>query len=235
MPREKDLKRLVRARMKKTGEAYTTARAQVLKKPRKPAPAAITQAERLTRPADYAAVAGMNDAAVKEKTGRNWAEWVRTLDAHDAHAMSHREIAKLVSTTYGAPSWWTQTVTVGYERIRGLRVRGQQRNGTFGATKSRTFDVPVATLFNAWVDPTIRRRWLDEPGVKVRTATPPKSIRLGWHDGTIIAVGFTAKGARKSMVALEHAKLPDRETADRVKRYWAERLEALGDALRAEE
>ena len=34
MPRNKDLKRLVRARMKKTGEAYTSARAQILKKPK---------------------------------------------------------------------------------------------------------------------------------------------------------------------------------------------------------
>ena len=36
MPRQKDLKRLVRARMEKTGEAYTAARAQVLRKPRTP-------------------------------------------------------------------------------------------------------------------------------------------------------------------------------------------------------
>ena len=32
MPTGKDLKRLVRARMKKTGESYTAARAQLLKK-----------------------------------------------------------------------------------------------------------------------------------------------------------------------------------------------------------
>src|SRR3954467_11720027 len=36
MPKQKDLKRLVRARMQKTGEAYTAARAQVLRKPRTP-------------------------------------------------------------------------------------------------------------------------------------------------------------------------------------------------------
>ena len=222
MPRQKDLKRLVRARMEKTGEAYTAARAQVLKK------------ARLTRaPAskDYAELAGMADAPVKEKTGRTWEEWVRTLDKHGADQMPHREIATLVSTTYKVPSWWTQTVTVGYERIRGLRVRGQQRNGTFGMTKSRTFNVPVTTLFDAWTDPHVRRRWLDEPGVKVRTATAPKSIRLGWPDGTIVAVGFTAKGAGKSTVALEHAKLPDRESAEQLKRYWTERLEALGNSM----
>lgn len=32
MPKDKDLKRLIRARMRKTGEPYTTARSQLLKK-----------------------------------------------------------------------------------------------------------------------------------------------------------------------------------------------------------
>jgi hypothetical protein len=231
MPREKDLKRLVRARMKKTGEAYTAARAQILRKPRKNA-SRLTDSVRLTpAPKDLAALAGMSDAAVKEKTGRDWKEWVRTLDGHDAHAMTHREIATLVSTTYKAPSWWTQTVTVGYERIKGLRARGQGRDGAYEATKSRTFNVPVATLFDAWTDAAVRRRWLGEPGVTVRTATAPKSIRLGWSDGTIVAVGFTAKGASKSAVALAHTKLPDRDAAARLKQYWTERLEALGELL----
>ena len=37
MPHNKDLKRLIRSRMSKTGEAYTSARAQILKKPKSPA------------------------------------------------------------------------------------------------------------------------------------------------------------------------------------------------------
>ena len=73
MTTDKDLKRLVRARMKKTGEAYTAARAQVLRKSAKP-----------TKPApEYAKLAGMADDVVKEKTGRTWTEWVRALDAHE--------------------------------------------------------------------------------------------------------------------------------------------------------
>jgi hypothetical protein len=48
MPRDKDFKRLVRARMKKTGEAYTTARTHLLeksdkRKPHKPAPAHVSR------------------------------------------------------------------------------------------------------------------------------------------------------------------------------------------------
>ncbi len=232
MPREKDLKRLVRARMKKTGEAYTTARAQVLRKPRRKKRPSGQAPSRLTPPAaptqkQYAELAGMSNAIILEKTGRTWEDWVHVLDGHGADRMAHSEIAKLLSTTYKVPSWWTQMVTVGYERLKGLRDRGQRRDGTYEASKSRTFDVPVATLFEAWADAKVRRRWLDEPGLMVRTATAPKSMRLGWPDGTIIAVGFTAKGPAKSAVALAHTKLPDRETADRLKRYWAESLETL--------
>jgi hypothetical protein len=232
MTQNKDLKRLVRARMKKTGEAYTAARAQITAKPKakSPAPVAIPVAP----PSDYAALAGMSDESVKAKTGCTWDRWVRALDHHGAEQMSHRDIAALVNSKYKIDRWWSQSVVVGYERIKGLRVRGQGRNGRFEATKSRTFDVPVTRLFEAWADPTARRRWLNGAGVKVRTATAPKSIRLDWSDGDmsgIVAVGFTAKGRSKSAVALAHAKLPDRETADRLKQYWSERLDALGEVL----
>ena len=220
MPANKDLKRLVRARMKKTGEAYTAARWHITTKP-KPASKSL----------DYAALAGMSDEKVKEKTGCTWDRWVHALDRKGAEKMSHRDISALVHEKYKIDGWWSQTVTVGYERIKGLRARGQRRDGTYEAGKSRTFNVPVTKLFEAWADAGVRRRWLDGAAVKVRTATAPKSMRLGWTDGSIIAVGFAAKGKSKSSVALSHEKLPDRETANRLKEYWSERLDALREVL----
>jgi hypothetical protein len=247
MPRQKDLKRLVRARMKKTGEAYTTARAQIVRKPRAkiaalpaaapvPASGSASRATTVTHPEpkDYAKLAGMSDAVIKEKTGCTWERWVRALDHYGAAEMSHRDIAALVKEKYDTPSWWTQTVTVGYERIKGLRARGQQRSGTFTMTRSRTFNVDVTTLFSAWADAGRRKHWLNEASVKVRTATAPKSMRLNWSDGSIVAVGFYAKGPTKASVAVEHTKLPDRETADRLKQYWSERFDALAGVLAAE-
>ena len=235
MPRQKDLKRLVRARMKKTGEAYTTARAQIIKKTAtKKTSASATSAPVAAAPAkkiDYAALAGMSDAAVKEKTGCTWKAWVGALDYHGAAKMSHAEIAKLIRAEFGVGSWWTQSVAVGYERIKGLRARGQQRDGTYGATKSRTFNVPVETLFDAWKNASTRARWLPGQVVRVRTATAPKSMRLDWTDGSIIAVGFVPKGKTKSSVALEHTKLADRETVARFKEFWSDRLSALNELL----
>lgn len=214
MPSRKDLKRLVRARMVKTGEAYTAARAQVLKKSGR-----------------YAALAGMADAKVEAKTGRTWEEWTRVLDGYGAVNMEHRDVAQMVSDKYNVPDWWTQTVTVGYERIKCLRAMGQRRDGTYEASKSRTFNVSVSVLFDAWADAKVRGHWLNESGVKVRTATKPKTMRLGFADGTIVPVGFMAKGKSKSSVSVQHTKLPDRTAADGLKRYWSDRLDALGEVL----
>ena len=245
MPRNKDLKRLVRTRMSKTGEAYTTARAHVMRKtraktrtaaaPGSPPAAAASSNGKVAAPApsDYATIAGMTDDIIKEKTGCTWERWVYALDRHHADEMSHKEIAALVNTKYKVGPWWGQMVTVGNERIKGLRARGQRRDGSFEAGKSRTYNVPVETLFEAWANARTRKRWLDGASVKVRTATAPKSMRLGWEDGTIIAVGFMPKGDSKSAVALAHMKLPDKATANRMKEYWGERLDALGAVLAA--
>jgi hypothetical protein len=226
MPTNKDFKRLVRGRMQKTGEAYTTARAHLLAQ--KPAAA--------VRPAaiDYAKLAGRSDAVLKDKTGCTWKRWVKALDHAQAYTWSHREIATYVHEKYKMPGWWAQTVTVGYERIKGLRAVGQRRDGSFEASKSRTFAVPLVRLYRAFHDSRTRARWLPGVDLTVRTATRGKSMRITWPDRTSVEVGFTSKGPAKSQVALSHVKLPDRAAQTRVKQYWADRLDALKEILAPE-
>ena len=97
----------------------------------------------------------------------------------------------------------------------------------YKASKSKTFNVPLKTLFRSWADSGMRRRWLDDVKTVVRTATAPKSMRLQWPDGTIVAIWFTAKGGAKSVVALAHTKLRDKAASDKAKTYWGDRLDAL--------
>ena len=224
MPTHKDLKRLVRRRMQKTGESYTAARAQLVKtRVSSPAAPAVEP--------DYAALAGMSDAAVKAATGCNWKRWVAALDRVNAHTWPHRQIAEYVHTKFKVQAWWTQTVTVGYERIRGLRAIGQRRGGSYEATKSRTFPVPVSRLFEAFAEARPRARWL--PGVKltVRKATPHRSVRITWDDGTSVEVWLTAKGPGRSSAQVAHRKLPSRESVILTKAFWTERLDALETLL----
>jgi uncharacterized protein YndB with AHSA1/START domain len=144
--------------------------------------------------------------------------------------MSHREIAALVRDKFKTEPWWTQTVTVGYERIRGLRERGQQRDGGYQTTKSRTVNAPLDRLFSAFTDTRMRSRWLDATAT-VKSVSPNKRVRLVWDDGTAAIAGFYAKGPGKSMVAVEHLKLPSKAAADAMKKKWGESLDRLASVV----
>jgi hypothetical protein len=225
MTSNKDLKRLVRGRMRKTGESYTTARAHLRQQK------LATRTTPVASPADYARLGGKSDAIIKEKTGCSWERWVKALDRAKAYTWPHREIARYVQQQYKVPGWWAQTVTVGYERIKGLRAIGQRRDGFFEASKSKTFAVPLVQLYDAFEDPDTRARWLPATELTVRGATRRKSMRIIWPDRTPVTIWFTPVGATKSQVALAHGKLPDRASATRAKQYWTERLDALEQVL----
>jgi hypothetical protein len=228
MPAQKDLKRIIRTRMQKTGESYTAARLHVVK----PSPSTkskpdIASAAHAPATPDLAALAGMSDESVKKATGCDWARWTRELDRHGASAMSHADIARLVSDVFHAGSWWSQMVTVGYERIRGLRQKGQSREGSFRVTTSKTITAPASEIFQAWRNARARAKWL--PGVKltVRTAIADRSLRMRWEDDTPVAVAIYPLAAGKCRVSVEHQKLATREDVDRLKAFWKQALVAL--------
>jgi uncharacterized protein YndB with AHSA1/START domain len=218
MPTQKDFKRRVRARMQKTGESYTAARHRLIATPGTSKPSI-----------DRAKLAGMSDAAVRAKTGRTWAEWVSVLDEAGGTKLPHPAIAQHVASL-GLTSWWAQTVTVGYERIRGLRERGQKRGGTYEASKSRTFSVPVSVLFDAFADVRLRRRWLPV-NVSVRSVRPPRRMRMLWEDGTLVHLEFVSKSTKRSAVAVQHTKLVDRAALQHIKQTWTTHFDRLAAML----
>lgn len=228
MPKQKDLKRLVRARMQKTGESYTAARARLLEK--RPSKARSRGPARAATPAalDWAALAGTSDATIAAKTGHSWAEWVELLDRAGAPELGHTKTARLVHEAHGVPGWWSQTVVVGYERIRGLREKGQRLDGSFEVTKSKTYPAPLAELWIAFVR---CERWLDGAKLRMSKATKPKVMRMRWEDGTPVEAYFTSAGAGKSRVQVAHRKLASRAEAERLKTFWSAALARLGAVL----
>jgi hypothetical protein len=218
MTRQNSFKRLVRARMEKTGQSYMAARAAVLA-----AAEAKSEAAPLT----------MSDEAIRGRTGRGWEDWFDLLDEWGAHERPHKEIARWLRDEQGVDGWDAQSVTVSYERARGLRALGERPAG-FSATAQKTMAVPVERLYEAFVDESVRERWLPGSELRERTATKPRSARFDWGDGeTRLIVGFTAKDDAKSTVALEHERLADAEEAERMKAFWRERLAALASRLEA--
>ena len=173
-----------------------------------------------------------SEEAVRGATGRDYGEWFALLDAWNADGRRHGEIAAWLADEHGTGSWWAQTITVEYERARGMRPPGGGRDGMFTVSASRTVAVPVGRLFEAFVDADQRRRWLPDDGLHERTSQPGRAARFDWQDGaTRVNVGFTAKGAARSQVALAHERLPDAEAAAQMRAFWRERLAALPSLL----
>jgi uncharacterized protein YndB with AHSA1/START domain len=169
----------------------------------------------------------IGDAALQAKTGKTWNEWLACLDAAGARELDHKGIVAILDQQFGVPGWWCQMVTVGYEQARGRREKHQKVDG-YTANVSRTIGVPVGTLYAAWADATMRRRWLQDADCVVRKANPDKSLRITWIDGkTSVDVYLTARGAERSQVAVQHTKLQDRDEVARLKAYWAEQLDHL--------
>jgi hypothetical protein len=226
MTKQKSFKGRVRARMEKTSESYTAARRQLLAKAAgEPAsPAGPVDAPGAKRP--------YSDDVLRANTGRTWDEWFALLDRWGAAERPHPEIARWLNEEHGVDGWWAQGVTVGYEQARGLRAPGQRRGGLFEASASKTVAVPVDRLYEAFMDPGLRERWLPGAKLEVRTAKPGKSIRANWDDGsTRLVIAFTARGDAKSQVALVHERIPDAATAGELKAWWRGRVAALKQLL----
>ena len=222
MTTQRSFKRLVRSRMEKTGESYTAARASAARRGR----------------AEPAAKLGLttSDETIRERTGRGWEEWFDLLDdvgRGGADAPRDRALARRAA---GHPP-------AGLERAGGRRqLRAHaaacappaSTRTASPITATKTVAVPVERLYDAFVDASLRERWLPGGDLRERTATKPRSARFDWgEDGTRVHVAFAAKGEAKSTAALSHARLADGEEAERMKAFWRERVAGLKEVLEA--
>ena len=177
------------------------------------------------------AILPFSDDAVRARTGKVWSDWFALLDAAGAAALPHKEIATLLVREHDLPGWWAQSVTIGYERARGLRAVNQKCTGDFAAAASKTVAVPLDRLYEAWADETLRRQWLADSDFTIRKATPSRSKRITWLDGSSVEAMFYAKGDARSQVSIDHRKLPDPAAVERSKTYWKEQLDRLKTLL----
>ena len=62
-------------------------------------------------------------------------------------------------------------------------------------------------VFDAFVEPRSRRKWLTDGTMSLRTSPPGHTARFDWGDGsTRVTVSFEAKGPAKATVAVAHGQ-----------------------------
>ena len=174
--------------------------------------------------------------AVVKATGKGPEEWNSILDAAGARGMPHKEIAALLREEHGVSPWWSQHVTVEYERSRGMRERYQTTRG-YQVSMSKTLPVPLSELYGAFADTQRRGQWLPEAPITVRKDTPEKTTRATWTDGdgteTSLDISYYANGEDKSRITVMQSKLADAEDVEARRAYWKAALARLGEYLKA--
>jgi hypothetical protein len=224
MTKERSFKRRVRARMSKSGERYATARSQVSQKRDRVQAARARLAATADRP---------SDEKVRAATGKRWEAWFSRLDRWGARERKHGETVAFLMDEHDVPGWWAQSITMWYERARGIRLKHQQADG-FTIYVSKTIAVPLGVLFDAFVTPRLRRKWLTDGRMSLRTSQPGRTARFDWGDGsTRASVSFVDKGPAKATVAVAHERLPDPDEAETAKASWRVRLADLESFLEA--
>lgn len=216
MTRDKSQKRATRARMAKTGERYTAARRHAVK------PEEEFRAEDMPQ----------TETALRKNTGKGWKEWLRILDAWGAKERKHGDVVRFLMEERGVSGWWAQTVTIGFERARGLRARYQRATG-FTVSVSKTFPVPLGRMFKAFAEGPQRNKWLEKGALRVRTSRKNKDIRFDHEDGaTRLIAYFESKGPAKTTVVVEHERLPDADAVEEMRAIWKDRLRDLARVIR---
>ena len=217
MTEHRSFKRLVRARMAKTGESYTAARAMLL---RGAEPEGAVEVRLAT-----------SDERIRQRTGRGWEEWFEILDEWGAAERSHRETGRWLAEQQSLhPLAWNARRSRRATSAREVCANRARRTTATRSRPPRRWECPSN---GSTTQSSTRRsaRWLPDGQLSERTATKPKSARFDWdEDQTQVNVTFLAKGENKSTIALEHRRMASAAEAERMKNYWRARFAALKES-----
>jgi hypothetical protein len=168
----------------------------------------------------------MSDEAVAAKTGKTWKEWFKLLDQAGAIKLEHRQIAALLREKHGIPGWWSQNVTVEYERSRGLRERHQVSDG-YSVTVTKILPASVSRLYSATADAAQRSKWFPRGTFEPSSRTRAKYLRGAWRKQARLEFGFYAKGQGRAQIALAVTKLAGKTAVETERAAWKRSLSKL--------
>jgi hypothetical protein len=241
MTRARTLKSNIRARMSKTGERYTTARRQVLAASAPKTAAPSSPAAAATRTPDRASPVA--EARIFERTGHPLAHWFLVLDRFGALEKGHTLTARHLRDEHGVDGWYSQSITLAYERAHGRRAVNQRVDGVFAFGASKIVAAPVVAVRSAFTASKQRARWtadLDPDLVRALAAgvdgkssrgfvprsQGQTSCRFPWGT-SVVEVLLTPRPDGRTQVHVDHRKLASREDVERHRLLWRPALTAL--------
>lgn len=174
-----------------------------------------------------------SEEAVQKATDKGWDEWFTLMDNEGCLEMNHTEMAKLLRDKLVVSAWWSQTITVAYERERGLRKVHERVDG-FSVGRTRTVDVSRDEVWDTLHDPAFLAEWLPDLEITPTSEKPPQRMLGTLPDGTTLEFALDEKPGDRCMISAAQSKIPDEETAAKMKAAWTTRMDWLRDHFKAE-
>lgn len=237
MTEAKKLKRAVRARAKRTGESYAVARGHVLAKMTKERERSTAAAAATAR--GTTSTGSVSEAKCVEKTGHGFDHWFSVLDEFGARRKGHTAAARHLREDHEVSPWYSQGITVAYERARGLRQVNQVCAGSFEVSVSRVLPVAVDEAMTAWSRKQKRDRWLPEGDAELATALAPvlastrfrrngevATIRFA-HGDSKVELRITPKDDGRSSIVARLTALADKAAVEQQRARWRVVLDAM--------
>jgi uncharacterized protein YndB with AHSA1/START domain len=191
----------------------------------------------------------ISDESTRARTGKGLAQWYALLDRWGAASKGHATTARYLLEDHGLSPWWSQSVTIAYERERGLRAVGQRSTRDFVVSLQRTVDTTPERAFAAWTNARHVSRWFTtkakveaRPGGSYSNADgdrgtftivePPRRLAFTWDNpdhcpGTRVEVLLTPKAGGRVSVRLDHSKLASQRHWTEMKQGWSWALDSL--------
>lgn len=169
-------------------------------------------------------------------TNREWPEWVALIDGMGGRELSHPDIVPLVQKELAHlelknHSWWAQGLTIAYEQHIGRRIPGQQGDGTFAASASKTVPGSMDEALAAWTALVDARAEFN--GLEI-TEQPTTSATEKWRywrcvleDDSRVNATVNESAPGKARVAVQHSRLPSPEAVAESKAFWKALLAGL--------
>lgn len=172
------------------------------------------------------------DETLRNQTGKDWQEWKAALETWGAAEKSYPEIMNYLAQEFGYNQWWSEGITVGYERMIARRASGHMNVGSHSASVTKAINANINRVHTALVVELTRLQWLDRSIVRLRTSLAPKSATFDDHEANvIIAFNLSDEGDERTLVQVAATKLPTKESGDTWKAAWGPRLEKLAEYL----
>lgn len=232
----KKLKRKTRERAARTGESYAAARRHVLAQMDDARQERSREAAAEARSAP--ATGAVSEARCTEKTGHGFDHWFAVLDRFGAAKEGHTAAATHLRECHGVSAWYSQSITVLYERARGLRVLNQASSGSHQVSVSRVLPVPFAVACRFLTEAEARDRWLAEidgemarriteaAEAGVRTKADAAWIRLRWEPARIeLRISATSDDRSRAVARIE--QLPSADAVPPERTRWKSAVDTL--------